>query len=144
MSRIGAEGWICADVRWSAQRHSAWPLPISQPSRRPGPRPAERMRRQRPPGRRMLSAFGPIKQIDAGVLSVGYAEAGPADGRPVILLHGWPYDIHTLRRRRAHAGIGGLSRDRAVLARLRHHALPVGRHDAQRPAVGASPSTSSP
>ena len=43
------------------------------------------------PGR----AFGPLKQIDAGVLNVGYAEAGPASGRPVILLHGWPYDIHT-------------------------------------------------
>ncbi len=40
-------------------------------------------------------AFGPLKQIDAGVLSVGYAEAGPADGPPVILLHGWPYDIHS-------------------------------------------------
>ena len=40
-------------------------------------------------------AFGPLKQIDAGVLNVGYAEAGPASGRPVILLHGWPYDIHT-------------------------------------------------
>ena len=41
------------------------------------------------------TSFGPLKQIDAGVLSVGYAEAGPADGRPVILLHGWPYDIHS-------------------------------------------------
>ncbi|MET0660199.1 MAG: alpha/beta hydrolase [Steroidobacteraceae bacterium] len=40
-------------------------------------------------------SFGTLKQIDAGVLSVGYAEAGPADGRPVILLHGWPYDIHS-------------------------------------------------
>src|SRR5258706_1937301 len=38
--------------------------------------------------------FGVIKQIDAGLLSVGYAEAGPADGTPVILLHGWPYDIY--------------------------------------------------
>jgi len=43
------------------------------------------------PGR----AFGPLKQIDAGVLNVGYVEAGPPGGRPVILLHGWPYDIHT-------------------------------------------------
>jgi pimeloyl-ACP methyl ester carboxylesterase len=41
------------------------------------------------------NAFGTIKQIEAGVLSVGYAEAGPADGAPVFLLHGWPYDIHT-------------------------------------------------
>jgi pimeloyl-ACP methyl ester carboxylesterase len=41
------------------------------------------------------TSFGPLKQIDAGVLNVGYAEAGPADGRPVLLLHGWPYDIHS-------------------------------------------------
>ena len=36
-----------------------------------------------------------LKQIDAGLLNVGYAEAGPADGEPVILLHGWPYDIYS-------------------------------------------------
>jgi pimeloyl-ACP methyl ester carboxylesterase len=40
-------------------------------------------------------SFGPIKQIDAGLLNVGYAEAGPGNGTPVILLHGWPYDIHS-------------------------------------------------
>jgi Predicted hydrolases or acyltransferases (alpha/beta hydrolase superfamily) len=40
-------------------------------------------------------SFGPLKQIDAGLLNVGYAEAGPANGPAVILLHGWPYDIHT-------------------------------------------------
>src|SRR6266850_2333411 len=40
-------------------------------------------------------SFGPLKQIDAGVLNAGYAEAGPANGPPVILLHGWPYDIHS-------------------------------------------------
>jgi pimeloyl-ACP methyl ester carboxylesterase len=41
------------------------------------------------------TSFGPLKQIDAGLLNVGYAEAGPADGRVVILLHGWPYDIYS-------------------------------------------------
>jgi pimeloyl-ACP methyl ester carboxylesterase len=41
------------------------------------------------------TSFGSLKQIDAGVLNVGYAETGPANGPAVILLHGWPYDIHT-------------------------------------------------
>jgi pimeloyl-ACP methyl ester carboxylesterase len=41
------------------------------------------------------TSFGSLKQIDAGLLNVGYAEAGPANGPPVILLHGWPYDIHS-------------------------------------------------
>lgn len=41
------------------------------------------------------NSFGALKQIDAGVLNVGYAEVGSANGRPVILLHGWPYDIHS-------------------------------------------------
>lgn len=40
-------------------------------------------------------SFGTIRQIDAGALNIGYAEAGPQDGPAVILLHGWPYDIHT-------------------------------------------------
>jgi len=40
-------------------------------------------------------SFGPLKQIDAGVLNVGYAETGPSNGPPVVLLHGWPYDIYS-------------------------------------------------
>jgi pimeloyl-ACP methyl ester carboxylesterase len=40
-------------------------------------------------------SFGPLKQVKTGVLDVGYAEAGPASGPVVILLHGWPYDIHS-------------------------------------------------
>ena len=41
------------------------------------------------------TSFAPLKQIDAGVLNIGYAEAGPANGPTVILLHGWPYDIYS-------------------------------------------------
>src|SRR4051812_39718666 len=60
-----------------AQSGTAKPAPL--PATRPGTTTSSR----------------PQKQIDAGALSVGYAEAGPADGRVVILLHGWPYDIHS-------------------------------------------------
>jgi pimeloyl-ACP methyl ester carboxylesterase len=41
------------------------------------------------------TSFGPLRQIDAGPLSIGYAETGPANGPAVILLHGWPYDIYS-------------------------------------------------
>ena len=41
------------------------------------------------------TSFKSLKQINAGLLNVGYAEDGPPDGRPVVLLHGWPYDIHS-------------------------------------------------
>lgn len=47
------------------------------------------------PAQASNNRLGPIRQINAGVLNVGYAEVGPASGRPVILLHGWPYDIHS-------------------------------------------------
>ncbi|MEU8424470.1 alpha/beta hydrolase [Micromonospora sp. NPDC048835] len=39
--------------------------------------------------------FTDLKQVDAGLLNVGYVDAGPPDGEAVILLHGWPYDIHS-------------------------------------------------
>jgi pimeloyl-ACP methyl ester carboxylesterase len=42
-----------------------------------------------------LTGLYALKQVDAGLLSTGYAELGPADGKPVILLHGWPYDIYS-------------------------------------------------
>jgi pimeloyl-ACP methyl ester carboxylesterase len=47
------------------------------------------------PAKAANASFGQLKQIDTGVLNVGYAEAGPAGGPPVFLLHGWPYDIHS-------------------------------------------------
>ena len=59
----------------------------SQPGSSGGPLPVGASRTTR--------SFGPLKQIEAGALSVGYAEAGPAAGPAAILLHGWPYDIHS-------------------------------------------------
>ena len=40
-------------------------------------------------------AVGPMRQADAGLLNLGYAKVGPGDGRVAVLLHGWPYDIHS-------------------------------------------------
>jgi pimeloyl-ACP methyl ester carboxylesterase len=50
-----------------------------------------------PPGSKpgTTTSFGSLKQIDAGVLNVGYVEAGPPDGPVAMLVHGWPYDIHS-------------------------------------------------
>jgi pimeloyl-ACP methyl ester carboxylesterase len=45
--------------------------------------------------RNLPASFGSLKQIDAGLLNVGYAEVGQPGGVPVVLLHGWPYDIHS-------------------------------------------------
>jgi len=62
-----------------ASAQSSQPKPASLPTPNPGTH----------------TSFGSLKQIDAGVLNVGYAETGSANGHPVILLHGWPYDIHS-------------------------------------------------
>ena len=73
------------------------------------------------------TSFGAVQQIDAGLLNVGYVDLGPADGPAVVLLHGWPYDIHSYVDVGPVADRGGLPRDRPVPARLRDDALPLGR-----------------
>jgi pimeloyl-ACP methyl ester carboxylesterase len=68
---------------------SAYALPGAQPTKKDSAAGV-------PPTKPSTNAsFGPLKQIDAGMLNVGYAEAGPASGPAAILLHGWPYDIHS-------------------------------------------------
>ncbi len=73
---------------------------------------------RRAPAPSIPPSFGPIRQVDAGVLNVGYAEAGPAGGPVVVLLHGWPYDIHSFAEvapRLASAGY------RVIVPHLRGH-----------------------
>ena len=53
---------------------------------------------QPPPAATTADAFGPLKHVNAGVLDVAYVEQGPADGPVVMLLHGWPYDIHSFEQ----------------------------------------------
>jgi hypothetical protein len=54
------------------------------------------------------ASLGTVKQVAAGALNVGYVDAGPSNGRPVVLLHRWPYDIHSFA--------DALGVDRAVIA----------------------------
>jgi len=64
------------------------------------------------------ASFKKIKQINAGVLNVGYAEVGPANGQPVILLHGWPYSIHSYTEV---AGLLAADGYRVIVPHLRGH-----------------------
>ncbi len=79
------------------------------------------------------ASLGPIKQINAGLLNIGYAEAGPADGPAVILLHGWPYDIHAFVDV---APIMAAKGYRVIIPHLRGHGehhVSFREHYAQRP-----------
>jgi pimeloyl-ACP methyl ester carboxylesterase len=67
---------------------------------------------------RELPAFGPLRQIDAGLLSVGFVDMGPADGRVAVLLHGWPYDIHSFAEVDPRLAAAGL---RVIVPHLRGH-----------------------
>ena len=87
--------------------------------------------------------FTDLKQIDAGLLNVGYVDAGPADGPAVVLLHGWPYDIHSYDDVAPARGCSG-ARARSVPARVRDDALPLGRAPSATASRRRSPSTSSP
>ncbi len=64
------------------------------------------------------TTFSSLKQINAGVLNVGYAEAGPANGSPVLLLHGFPYDIHSFVDVAPLLGAAGY---RVIVPHLRGH-----------------------
>jgi pimeloyl-ACP methyl ester carboxylesterase len=59
-----------------------------------------------------------VRQIDAGVLDVGYVETGPPTGQPVLLLHGWPYDIHSYAEVAPALGAAGY---RVIVPYLRGH-----------------------
>ena len=85
------------------------------------------------------TAFGPVRQIDAGVLDVGYVEVGPADGQPVVLLHGWPYDIHSYADVAPALGDAGY---RVVVPYLRGYGTTCFLSDqtpTQRPTIGPRP-----
>jgi pimeloyl-ACP methyl ester carboxylesterase len=62
------------------------------------------------------ASFGPVQQIDADPLDVGYVEVGPPNGQPVVLLHGWPYDIHSYAEAAPALGAAGY---RVVVPHLR-------------------------
>jgi hypothetical protein len=70
------------------------------------------------------TSFGGLKQVEAGTLNVGFIDAGSSNGPAVILLHGWPYDIHSCADVTPIPGIGRLPRDRSLFPRPRFDTLP--------------------
>jgi len=68
-----------------------------------------------------------LRQVEAGDLVVGYAEMGPADGAPAILLHGWPYDIHAFAEVAAILAAAG---KRVIVPHLRGYGTTRFRSDA--------------
>ena len=84
LSLAAASGAGLALSGLSAQAFAASPATSSATSSAASPLPSSAGR----------SAFGPLRQIDAGPLNIGYIDIGPRDGTPVLLFHGWPYDIH--------------------------------------------------
>lgn len=74
--------------------------------------------------------MGPIRQVDAGT-DIGYYEAGPAAGPVVILLHGWPYGIHSFAEVAPLLAAKGYRVIRSASARLWHDHIPVRRHTAR-------------
>src|SRR5689334_2816208 len=64
------------------------------------------------------STFGPVAQVEAGVLDVGYVDVGPKDDPAVLLLHGWPYDIHSFAQVAPMLAVSGR---RVIVPYLRGH-----------------------
>jgi pimeloyl-ACP methyl ester carboxylesterase len=80
---IGATALAAVATQFSALGVTGAQAANAQPARLPSIKPGTN------------TAFAALKQIDAGVLTIGYAEVGPSEGPAVVLLHGWPYDIHS-------------------------------------------------
>ena len=103
-----------------------------------GQRPRRRSERESDPSRPTPeSLLGAVRQIDAGLLNVGYVDAGPADGPAVVLLHGWPYDIHSYAEVIPLLAAAGYRVIVPYLRGLRNDPLPLGRDGPQRRAGGA-------
>lgn len=91
------------------------------------------------PAAKGVSAFGPVRQVDAGVLNIGYVEMGPRNGLPILLFHGWPYDIHAFVDVAPTLAAKG---HRVIIPHLRGHGTTMFRsaaaaRNAQQAALGA-------